>query len=74
MTFKERLQRNKNGTFGFNFSWMGADYQDPMTFLDLFVTNGGNNHGKYSNSEYDELINLLKLLLMKKQELMHYTK
>lgn len=56
MTFKERLQRTKNGTFDLILSGWGADYQDPMTFLDLFITNGGNNHGKYSNSEYDELI------------------
>lgn len=45
MTFKERLQRTKNGTFDLILAGWGADYQDPMTFLDLFVTNGGNNHG-----------------------------
>lgn len=35
--------------------WLG-DYMDPMTFLDLFVTNGGNNYPNYSNPEYDALI------------------
>jgi len=35
--------------------WLG-DYMDPMTFLDLFVTGGGNNYPKYSNAEYDALI------------------
>ncbi len=36
--------------------WVG-DYQDPNTFLDMFITGAGMNGGKYSNSEYDELIN-----------------
>jgi oligopeptide transport system substrate-binding protein len=35
--------------------WVG-DYNDPNTFLDLVVTDGGNNHAQYSNKEYDDLI------------------
>ena len=35
--------------------WVG-DYQDPNTFLDMFVTGGAMNGGKYSNAEYDALI------------------
>lgn len=35
--------------------WVG-DYQDPNTFLDMFVTGGGMNGGKYSNPKYDELV------------------
>jgi len=35
--------------------WSG-DYVDPMTFLDLWVTNGGNNDAGYSNAKYDELV------------------
>jgi oligopeptide transport system substrate-binding protein len=36
-------------------SWVG-DYRDPNTFLDMFVTNGGNNRTGWSNPEYDRLI------------------
>ncbi|MCI7807570.1 MAG: peptide ABC transporter substrate-binding protein [Spirochaetales bacterium] len=36
--------------------WVG-DYQDPNTFLDMFVTGAGMNGGKYSNDTYDTLIN-----------------
>jgi oligopeptide transport system substrate-binding protein len=36
-------------------SWIG-DYNDPNTFLDCFVTNGGNNRTGWSNQEYDRLI------------------
>ncbi len=39
--------------------WIG-DYVDPMTFLDMFVTNGGNNDPAYSNPKYDELIQKAK--------------
>ncbi len=35
--------------------WVG-DYQDPNTFLDMFVTGSGNNDGLYSNPAYDELV------------------
>jgi oligopeptide transport system substrate-binding protein len=35
--------------------WIG-DYLDPNTFLDLFVTGGGNNDAGWSNRAYDALI------------------
>ncbi len=37
------------------YGWLG-DYMDPMTFMDMWVTGGGNNNAKYSNQEYDQLI------------------
>ncbi|MHC1693137.1 MAG: peptide ABC transporter substrate-binding protein [Sphaerochaetaceae bacterium] len=36
--------------------WVG-DYQDPNTFLDMFITGAGMNGGKYSNELYDLYIN-----------------
>jgi oligopeptide transport system substrate-binding protein len=36
--------------------WVG-DYQDPNTFLDMFITGTGMNGGNYSNEVYDLLIN-----------------
>jgi oligopeptide transport system substrate-binding protein len=35
----------------------GADYNDPMTFMDMWMTKGGNNDTGYANPEYDALIN-----------------
>lgn len=35
--------------------WIG-DYVDPTSFLDLWITDGGNNNTGWSNAEYDELI------------------
>ncbi|MGY8766948.1 MAG: peptide ABC transporter substrate-binding protein [Pirellulales bacterium] len=33
-----------------------ADYPDPNTFLDMFVTDGENNQTNWSNKQYDKLI------------------
>ena len=38
-------------------SWVG-DYNDPNTFLDMFLTGGGNNNTGWSSKRYDELIAL----------------
>ena len=35
--------------------WYG-DYYDPTTYLDLLVTGNGQNHSKFSNKEYDSLM------------------
>jgi oligopeptide transport system substrate-binding protein len=36
-------------------SWIG-DYNDANTFLEMFVTNNGNNRTGFSNARYDALI------------------
>jgi len=51
--------RNK-GNYSVARDGWGADFNDPVTFLDLFVTGSGNNNAKYSNPEYDKLIKLVK--------------
>ena len=35
--------------------WIG-DYNDPMTFLDMFTTGNGQNKINFSNAEYDKLV------------------
>ncbi|SCM67656.1 peptide ABC transporter substrate-binding protein [Donghicola eburneus] len=40
-------------------AWCG-DYNEASTFLDLLTTPSGYNDGKYSNTEYDELIQSAK--------------
>ncbi|MDR3565461.1 MAG: peptide ABC transporter substrate-binding protein [Negativicutes bacterium] len=39
--------------------WIG-DYADPMTFIDMFVSDGGNNDAQYKNPAYDRLVRLAK--------------
>ena len=39
--------------------WLG-DYNDPISFLDMWKTGGGNNDAKWSNAAYDTLIETVK--------------
>lgn len=50
------LTNRQNHNFQISRVGWTADYNDPMTFLDLFVTGGGNNDAGYANPEYDKLI------------------
>lgn len=45
-----------SGDFDIARNGQPADYNDPMTFLDGWVTNGSLNSSGWSNSEYDNLI------------------
>jgi oligopeptide transport system substrate-binding protein len=56
MEFKTFLDLRANHQFTIaRHGWIG-DYLDPNTFLDLFMTDGGNNDGDYRNADYDALI------------------
>jgi oligopeptide transport system substrate-binding protein len=39
----------------FHDAWIG-DYPDPYTFMQVFYSGDGNNHGAYSNPQFDQLI------------------
>lgn len=54
--FKNRLDRTTNQDYDFVMHGWGPDYLDPLTFLDLYVTDGANNQTGYSSEEYDQLI------------------
>ena len=56
MITKQGSANRKNGNYVMSLTGWGPDYNDPMTFLDLWVTNGGNNQTGFSDAEYDELI------------------
>ena len=38
-----------------------ADMEDPLNFLEMFITGGGNNNTGYSNKKYDQLINQARI-------------
>lgn len=54
--FNNRLELMRNGEFDIVLAGWGPDYADPMTFMDLFITDGGHNDARYSNPAYDEII------------------
>ncbi|MBU7562924.1 peptide ABC transporter substrate-binding protein [Pediococcus ethanolidurans] len=54
--FKTRLTNSSNGKFDVVLSAWGADFSDPISFLQLFVTGNAQNNGGFSNKQYDKLI------------------
>ena len=57
---KNRVDRMQNGEFELGLTRWGPDYADPMTYLDMWVTNNPNNYGFWSNTEYDKTIDSAK--------------
>ena len=61
VTFQIRLQKMTSKDFDIVMALWGADYMDPMTFMDLWLTGGGNNHTSWSNKAYDEAVKVAQL-------------
>ncbi|KRM95505.1 oligopeptide-binding protein [Liquorilactobacillus aquaticus DSM 21051] len=58
--FKTRLDRSEKGNFDVVVSAWGADFADPISFLDLFTSDNSYNNGNWKNTEYDKLIEASK--------------
>lgn len=58
--FKSRLTRSTAGDFDIVMTAWGADFPDPITFLDLFTSGNSYNDGKWDSPEYDKLIEASK--------------
>jgi oligopeptide transport system substrate-binding protein len=54
VSFKIRIDRYDRKDYTTTFAGWGADYNDPLTFMDLWVTGSGNNTAFWSNAAYDE--------------------
>ncbi len=54
--FEQRLDLDTSMDYDLQFTGWGPDYLDPYTFLNLWLTDGGNNLMGYSNEEYDDLL------------------
>ncbi len=56
MEFQVLLDRKTAGDFQIaRAGWIG-DYVDPLTFLEMFMSDNSFNDGKWANAEYDKLI------------------
>ncbi|MFZ7132843.1 MAG: peptide ABC transporter substrate-binding protein [Eubacteriales bacterium] len=58
--YKQRLEMEGNKEFEMVVTGWAPDYSDPMTYLELWTTDSGYNHGSYSNPEYDAKIELAR--------------
>ncbi len=56
MPFKQRLEAQTNKQFDICLALWGPDYDDAMTYLDMFTSTSGNNHTGWSNAEFDKII------------------
>lgn len=54
--FSVRLDRSNAGDFDVLLGGWGADYADPSSFTDLFVTGNSYNRGRWSNEDYDTAV------------------
>lgn len=58
--FEDLVNLDEAQDYDFQHTGWGPDYQDPMTFIDLFVTDSPLNLMSYSNEEFDALIESAK--------------
>jgi oligopeptide transport system substrate-binding protein len=56
--FKQRIEKMRRGDFDLVSAAWGPDYDDIMTFADLFASWNDNNRGRYNNPLYDRWIRL----------------
>lgn len=56
VTFKLKLDKEQKGDYAFASAGWNADYNDPMTYLDLWISDSAQNKANWSNEEYDLLI------------------
>lgn len=54
--FKLNIEKMRNGEFDLVFAGWGPDFNDPMTFADLFSSWNDNNRGRYASTEYDHWV------------------
>ena len=58
--FKQRLAKMTAGDFDLVAAGWGPDYDDPMTFGDLFASWNENNRGRYVNPALDEAVEIAR--------------
>lgn len=58
--FKTRLSLQRQRNFDIAFAGWGADYDDPQTFIDMWVTGGSYNDAQWSNKQYDDMVQKVK--------------
>ncbi|KJW11774.1 peptide ABC transporter substrate-binding protein [Levilactobacillus spicheri] len=53
LPFKTRLSRSQNGQFDIVATAWGADFPDPISFLQLFTSDNSYNNGKWTSATYN---------------------
>lgn len=53
---KQRVSDLQEGNYQLGLTRWGPDYDDPMTYLGMWVTDCSNNYGLWSNADYDSIV------------------
>lgn len=56
--FKQRLAKENAGEFDLVMSGWGPDFDDAMTYADLFASWNPNNRGRYQSKDYDRWLQI----------------
>lgn len=67
--FKQRLAKEAQGEFDISMAGWGPDYDDAMTFADLFASWNPNNRGQYHSADYDHWLQVARTTLDKDERL-----
>lgn len=65
--FKQRLAKMTSGDFDMVISGWGPDYNDLLTYGDLFYSKNLNNRGRYASEEYDRWVAVAQKSLQREE-------
>lgn len=55
VSYNQRLEDMSAGNYDFGLTRWYADYQDPLTFLDMWIASSSLNYENWMNAEYEDL-------------------
>ena len=55
-TKKQRVKDIQDGNYQTCITRWGPDYADPMTYLNMWITDNNNNYGRWSSADYDAIV------------------
>lgn len=73
ITYAECLSRQSSGDFEIIWAGWGSDYDDPYSYLELFMSSSSYNYSGFKNDEYDALMTATQTETdnAKRMDLMH---
>lgn len=72
--FKQRLAKMTSGDFDMVISGWGPDYNDLLTYGDLFYSKNLNNRGRYASADYDHWVAVAQQSLDQKERARAFSK
>lgn len=73
VTYNEVLTRQADGDYEIIWAGWGSDYDDPYSYLELFISDSAYNYSGYKNDQYDQLMKATQTEVdtAKRMDMMH---